>query len=725
VELIAQSEDRFIVLTQQEERAVSLKTGDIQATVYYIGYRGTAQRYNELGVQRAQAERYEDAISLYNQALLLDKGFLPAHVNRGVAYLERAKQEKERGQEDQQVLDRYLNTAQADFTQVIDDTLSGCPALAGVIRIPREDLAEAVDVALNECPALAEAIQASGEDLIGVIDVAAMRGDRGHILHLAYYHHARAYAIQESPSEEDSEEAVEDLQKAIALAPLDRTAVPAEHDFEPFLGESQFVRAVFGSFENAAREYTKRATDFVQEGDLQEAEWSYSWALALIDQAGDETTEAQKKDRLLSEQASLHTGLADLYAKQAKWDLALAEHEKAIANMVDAGMDDVAYRYRSDQVEALYSGGQMDKAITACQEWGEEFEAHPPGAIACGNVYRDSQDFGDALGSYTQAISYTQTISYTQADLAEAHYQRARLYARQSEAELLLGDLAEAIQHDYSLIARSAFEPDFGAFQKDSRFRQLVYPNIEHIDVKDETTLIFNLSAPSPAFQFRLIALMRLERLPPLISYQEKTGEGVQAQADMSVSQDKLVWTFRLREDAPYKASELQAQLLQTPSLGQEAQVPTEPVTPVSDRQAYTVSPGDDLVGLAERFLDDPHLYPAIIYATDQKHAEDESFAKIPAPGPLEPGWKIYIPGLGGDPGQEYDVQAEDSLEALADEFLGDSGAYPAIIYATDQKHAEDETFKVPAPSPLEPGWKIYIPTVEEVEGYFEGLFMP
>jgi tetratricopeptide (TPR) repeat protein len=592
-------------------------------------------------------------------------------------------------------------------------------------------LAEAIDVALHECPALAEAIQAPGEDLIGVIDVTAMRGDRGHILHLAYYHHARAYAIQGSLSQEDSEQAVEDLQNAIALAPLDRNAVPAEHDFEPFLGESKFVRAVFGSFENAAREYTKRATDFVQEGDLQEAEWSYSWALALIDQAGDETTEAQKKDRLLSEQASLHTGLADLYAKQAKWDLALAEHEKAIVNMVEAGMDDVAYLRRSELVEALYSGGQMDEAIIACQEWGEEFEAHPPGAIACGSVYRDSQDFGDALDSYTQAISHTQTISYTQivsttADLAEAYYQRARLYARQSEAELLLGDLAEAIQHNYSLIARSAFEPDFGAFQRDSRFRQLVYPNIERIDVKDETTLIFNLPAPSPAFQFQLIALMRLEGLPPLISYQEKTGEGVQAQADMSVSQDKLVWTFRLREDAPYKASELQAQLLQTPSLGQEAQVPPEPITPVSDKQEHTVSSDDDLEGLAERFLDDPHLYPAIIYATNQKHAEDDSFAKIPAPGPLEPGSRIYIPGLGGDAGREYVVQAEDSLESLADKFLDDSEAYPAIIYATDQKHAEDETFaKAPGPSPVEPGSKIYIPNAEEVEIYFDGLFMP
>jgi nucleoid-associated protein YgaU len=193
----------------------------------------------------------------------------------------------------------------------------------------------------------------------------------------------------------------------------------------------------------------------------------------------------------------------------------------------------------------------------------------------------------------------------------------------------------------------------------------------------------------------------------------------------MSVSEDKLVWTFRLREDAPYKASELQAQLLQTPSLGQEAQVPPEPVTPVSDRQEHTVSSDDDLEGLAEEFLDDPHLYPAIIYATNQKHAEDESFARIPAPGPLEPGWKIYIPGLEGEAGQEYDVQAKDSLETLADKFLGDSEAYPAIIYATNQKHAEDESFKVPDPSPLEPGWKIYIPTEEEAEGYFERLSMP
>ena len=528
VELIAQSENRFIVLTQQEERAVSLNTEDVQAIVYYIGYRGTAQRYNEIGEQRAQSERYNDAISQYNQAILLDRGFLRAYINRGAAYLERAKQEKEKGQEkDQEAFNRDLEHAKGDFRQAID--------------------------------------------------IAEMRGDREGIAYLARYHSARAYAIQDLPS---IEQTVEDLQEAIELEPTVQDAVRANHDFQPFLGESKFVEDIFGGFENAAREYNKQATDYKQEGNPEEAEWSYNWALALIDQAYEKATKADKREALLSEKASYQGGLADLYAKQAKWDQAAREYLDAAESKKAAKDAQGSAAYRSKQVGAFYSGGQLEDAITVCEEWGEEFEAYPPGAIACGNVYRDSQKFEMVQVFYTHAIS-TATELEMPTDLAEAYYQRARLYARQSEAELFLRDLAEATQLSPSLIARSAFEPDFSTFKEDSRFLKLLYPNIERIDVKDETTLVFNLPAPSPAFQFQLIALMRLEGLPPLISYQEKAGEGVQAQADMGVSEDKLVWTFSLRPDAPYKASELQAQLLQTLGLGQEAQAPSEPtITP-------------------------------------------------------------------------------------------------------------------------------------------------
>ena len=42
---------------------------------------------------------------------------------------------------------------------------------------------------------------------------------------------------------------------------------------------------------------------------------------------------------------------------------------------------------------------------------------------------------------------------------------------------------------------------------------------------------------------------------------------------------------------------------------------------------------------------------------------------------------------------QEYIVQAGDSLGKIADKYLGNSAAYPAIVEATNQKQAVDATF--------------------------------
>jgi len=72
--------------------------------------------------------------------------------------------------------------------------------------------------------------------------------------------------------------------------------------------------------------------------------------------------------------------------------------------------------------------------------------------------------------------------------------------------------------------------------------------------------------------------------------------------------------------------------------------------------------------------------------------------------------------------GQDYIVVADDWLSKLADKFLGDIFAYPAITYWTNQKHAEDESYaKITNSDLIEVGWKIYIPSPEEAQAYFSG----
>ena len=72
--------------------------------------------------------------------------------------------------------------------------------------------------------------------------------------------------------------------------------------------------------------------------------------------------------------------------------------------------------------------------------------------------------------------------------------------------------------------------------------------------------------------------------------------------------------------------------------------------------------------------------------------------------------------------GEAYTVQADDWLSKLADKFLGDVLAYPAITNYTNQKNAEDSSYaKITNSDVIEVGQKIYIPTPEEAEAYFAG----
>jgi len=65
--------------------------------------------------------------------------------------------------------------------------------------------------------------------------------------------------------------------------------------------------------------------------------------------------------------------------------------------------------------------------------------------------------------------------------------------------------------------------------------------------------------------------------------------------------------------------------------------------------------------------------------------------------------------------GQDYVVVADDWLSKLADKYLGNSMAYPAIVDATNKKNAEDSSYaKIANPDLIEVGWKVYIPSAEE-----------
>ena len=71
--------------------------------------------------------------------------------------------------------------------------------------------------------------------------------------------------------------------------------------------------------------------------------------------------------------------------------------------------------------------------------------------------------------------------------------------------------------------------------------------------------------------------------------------------------------------------------------------------------------------------------------------------------------------------GEDYIVQTGDTLSKIAEAAYGDLQAFPAIIEATNQKAAEDDSYAtITDPGALEIGQKLYLPPVEASQAVLE-----
>ena len=71
-------------------------------------------------------------------------------------------------------------------------------------------------------------------------------------------------------------------------------------------------------------------------------------------------------------------------------------------------------------------------------------------------------------------------------------------------------------------------------------------------------------------------------------------------------------------------------------------------------------------------------------------------------------------------PAGRYLVVADDWLSKLADKYLANPLAYPAITNYTNKKWKEDDSYaKITDSNLIEVGWKIYIPSAAEADAYF------
>lgn len=83
----------------------------------------------------------------------------------------------------------------------------------------------------------------------------------------------------------------------------------------------------------------------------------------------------------------------------------------------------------------------------------------------------------------------------------------------------------------------------------------------------------------------------------------------------------------------------------------------------------------------------------------------------------LMPGIAVAAPPPQQEEGQSYVIQKDDWLSKLAEKYLGDVEAWPAILLATNKKAETDSSFsRVDYADIIEVGWTVWIPGAEEAE---------
>ncbi|RMF04263.1 MAG: LysM peptidoglycan-binding domain-containing protein, partial [Chloroflexi bacterium] len=86
------------------------------------------------------------------------------------------------------------------------------------------------------------------------------------------------------------------------------------------------------------------------------------------------------------------------------------------------------------------------------------------------------------------------------------------------------------------------------------------------------------------------------------------------------------------------------------------------PAAPVCD-EIYVIQSNDWLSKIAEKFLGNRDLYPAIVSATNQQHQTDPSFPQIVDANRIEAGWRLCIPAADAAPQIIADVTTVEPLQ--------------------------------------------------------------
>lgn len=361
----------------------------------------------------------------------------------------------------------------------------------------------------------------------------------------AHYHlsHLHFFAKNE-------EEAFKNFTEAIKLDSSFREMIMLEGAFrEAYLGKASFRKILYDSDQVLADEYARLGNELREGDDIEKALTLYDVAISLAERFFPDD---------YGRRAQYHVYRGDALEALSRMTEAIAEYNEA------RSLDPSVLRYSYKYAKLSYKQGLLQDAKDACQMVIDQIrndtveDTAPVGClIVVGNVHRDYEEWDIAIDSYSQAVRQSKALGAT-SFTADSYYEWARLEARRENAGGAIQYLENATWLNQAHAKDAESEVDFEPLHELVDFqRALSPPIIVGIEVNtEEETIIFRLQDSVDDFPERVTVLTRILGEGALIT-SEDTGQA----SSVEISEDKLVYTFFLREDASYSSVDLASDL--------------------------------------------------------------------------------------------------------------------------------------------------------------------